>query len=318
MDAFEKHAKEGQEILEKWSWLKDVSKDTYIQQQMAILVENQHRFHEAQPSKSVLEDIWRRCAIHMAHRVFTNILLHKIVSVQACSGPCSLVYLEDLSGHMHSYERAAKTKRLQPLFPLTETQSENTEQWRWSDKVFVNKSIASDFRGNECGMGLDAECELLLMLCEQMSNCIAREVCTDLMNHAGTKIESPKISRAVLDGVSAMQKKGVVPNWAVVNEVMAQEVLSSQTQRGEIFEAGVYELSFLKSHMKLYVDKKFPDNKILLGYKGNSPYQAGYVYAPYVPFTLWGPAGPEGIRQIVIRYSKMLNNPEYYAAVEIK
>lgn len=48
--------------------------------------------------------------------------------------------------------------------------------------------------------------------------------------------------------------------------------------------------------LKVYSDPLFPQDKILIGYKGPSHLDTGYVHAPYVPYT--GPSEPSIVDRI--------------------
>lgn len=46
---------------------------------------------------------------------------------------------------------------------------------------------------------------------------------------------------------------------------------------------GLIPLGVISRRWKAYVDPLFPRNKILVGYKGDSIYDSGYIFSPYVP-----------------------------------
>ncbi len=48
---------------------------------------------------------------------------------------------------------------------------------------------------------------------------------------------------------------------------------------------GINYVGTINKRWKIYKDSLFPPSKILMGYKGNHPYDSGAIYAPHVMFT---------------------------------
>jgi hypothetical protein len=84
---------------------------------------------------------------------------------------------------------------------------------------------------------------------------------------------------------------------------------------------GIYQLGLLQSRWAVYLDPLFPANKSLLGLKGPTPWDAGYVYAPYVPFQLTGtfmdPGDFTSRRGMRTRYSKKVVDNKYYGILTV-
>ncbi len=79
-------------------------------------------------------------------------------------------------------------------------------------------------------------------------------------------------------------------NWIVTSPLIAGMLESAGLiyKPSESMDYGtevktIVPLGFLNHRWKVYVDPFFPEDTILMGYKGNSPYDSGYVYAPYSP-----------------------------------
>jgi hypothetical protein len=68
--------------------------------------------------------------------------------------------------------------------------------------------------------------------------------------------------------------------------------------------AGMYDV---------YVDPLWPEDEILVGYKGSSPMEGGYVYAPYIPIqmlpTIVNPADFQPRKGLITRYGKAVVTP---------
>lgn len=84
-----------------------------------------------------------------------------------------------------------------------------------------------------------------------------------------------------------------------------------------------------KSHRRVYKDASFAENKVLVGYKGESYkgesyMDSGYFYAPYIPVTkkpvILDPASFEPRRGILTRYGKKLleQGRRFYGKLELK
>ena len=58
-------------------------------------------------------------------------------------------------------------------------------------------------------------------------------------------------------------------------------VLQGEGQVGSPFTIGAEAIGTLSNRFTVYKDPYFPRNKILVGYKGGSYLETGYVYAPF-------------------------------------
>ena len=73
----------------------------------------------------------------------------------------------------------------------------------------------------------------------------------------------------------------------------------------------------------LYVDPLYPEDEILMGYKGSGPMDSGYVYCPYIPMqqlpTIVDPATFQPRKGILTRYGKAAVTPEsrFYRIIRI-
>ena len=71
----------------------------------------------------------------------------------------------------------------------------------------------------------------------------------------------------------------------------------------------------------MYVDPYAPAESAILGHKGDSLLDTGYIYAPYVPLqltpVLYNPFNMAPVRAIMTRYAKKMVNNRYYGAVRV-
>jgi len=82
---------------------------------------------------------------------------------------------------------------------------------------------------------------------------------------------------------------------------------------------GAEKVGNLSNRFTVYKDPYFPRNKILLGYKGGSYLETGYVYAPYVPLivtpTIFAPEDFTPRKGVMTRYGKKMVRSDFYGTV---
>ncbi len=89
--------------------------------------------------------------------------------------------------------------------------------------------------------------------------------------------------------------------------------------RGEI---GAVKVGSLSKKFDVYVDPYFPRNVVLVGRKGSSFLESGYVYAPYVPLqmtpTIFGTEDFVPRKGVMTRYAKKMVRPDMYGLVIVE
>jgi hypothetical protein len=92
--------------------------------------------------------------------------------------------------------------------------------------------------------------------------------------------------------------------------------VTADADRGDI---GAVNVGSLSRKFDVIVDPYFPRNVILVGRKGNSFLESGYVYAPYVPLqttpTIFGPEDFVPRKGVMTRYAKKMVRPDMYGLV---
>jgi len=82
---------------------------------------------------------------------------------------------------------------------------------------------------------------------------------------------------------------------------------------------GAESIGTLSNRFTVYKDPYFPRNKILVGYKGGSYLESGYVYAPYVPLivtpTIFAPEDFTPRKGVMTRYGKKMVRADFYGTV---
>ena len=205
---------------------------------------------------------------------------------------------------------------------------------------------------------LDAEVELTSVLSEQIALEIDKEILNDLLQ-GGTNTTRywSKLpgQKAGTDGsTTAIDFTGNVSEWyetlvETVNDVSAD--IHRKTLRGganflvcgpevaNILEftsgfrasvthdsdrgtVGTYKNGSINKKWDLYVDPYFPRNSILVGRKGSSFLESGYVYAPYVPLqttpTIFDPDTLTPRKGVMTRYGKKMVRPDMYGVVLVR
>jgi hypothetical protein len=201
---------------------------------------------------------------------------------------------------------------------------------------------------------IDAEAELTAMLAEQVSAEIDREILRDLRKGAAWSAKWDYngwryggTSGATLQGytqkdwnqtlitkinqVSAQIHKTTLKggaNWIVVSSEVSAVFddlqyfhVSNAGPEQDSYNMGIERMGTLAGRYQVYRDPYFPPNKILIGHKGKSLLDAGYVYAPYVPLqltpTMTNPFTMTPVKGVSTRYAKKMVNNRYYGVITV-
>ena len=95
--------------------------------------------------------------------------------------------------------------------------------------------------------------------------------------------------------------------------------VTADADKGDI---GAVKVGSLNRKFDVIVDPYFPRNAILVGRKGSSFLESGYVYAPYVPLqttpTIFGPEDFVPRKGVMTRYGKKMVRPDMYGLVVVR
>ena len=95
--------------------------------------------------------------------------------------------------------------------------------------------------------------------------------------------------------------------------------VTADDERGSI---GAVKVGALTKKFDVYVDPYFLRNLVLVGRRGSSFLESGYVYAPYVPLqttpTIFGPEDFVPRKGVMTRYAKKMVRPDMYGLVVIR
>jgi hypothetical protein len=88
------------------------------------------------------------------------------------------------------------------------------------------------------------------------------------------------------------------------------------------FSMGIEKVGSLNQSYTVYKDPYFPRNVVLVGYKGNTFLDSGFIYAPYVPIlvtpTIFAPEDFTPRKGVMTRYGKRLVKSDFYGKVIIR
>jgi hypothetical protein len=202
---------------------------------------------------------------------------------------------------------------------------------------------------------IDAEAELTALLSEQIAAEVDREILRDLRKGAAWKAKWDYnewkyggASGATLQGytqkdwnqtlitkinqVSAQIHKTTLrggANWIVVSSEVSAVFddleyfhVSNANPEQDQYNMGIEKVGTLAGRYQVYRDPYFPAGKVLIGHKGKSLLDAGYIYAPYVPLqltpTMYNPFTMTPIKGIMTRYAKKMVNNRYFGIIDVK
>ena len=113
-------------------------------------------------------------------------------------------------------------------------------------------------------------------------------------------------------------------NWLITSPLIASMLESASKLEGGVTQgdgptnfsrnAISYKGKFMGRY-DLWVDPMYPEDEIMVGYKGDNAMDAGYVYAPYIPLqampTITDPQDFQPRKGILTRYGKAAVGPYY-------
>jgi len=111
-------------------------------------------------------------------------------------------------------------------------------------------------------------------------------------------------------------------NWIVTSPLVAAILNSASKLEGGVrsgnwegqLGANINYAGKLQGMFDVYVDPLYPDDEMMMGYKGSSPMDSGFVYSPYIPLqmlpTITDPETFQPRKGLLTRYGKAAVTPE--------
>ena len=113
------------------------------------------------------------------------------------------------------------------------------------------------------------------------------------------------------------------PKVATILEasVLYKPIMDVSDVKQTTMQVGTEKIGTLQSRYTVYKDPYFPVNKILVGYKGSSFLETGFVYAPYVPLivtpVIYKYDDLTPTKGVMTRYAKQLVRSDFYGTVTV-
>ncbi len=197
---------------------------------------------------------------------------------------------------------------------------------------------------------IDAEAELTALLSEQVAAEIDREILRDLRKGAAwnlrwdyngwrrvanttsyTQKDWNQTLITAINQLSAQIHKSTLrggANWIVVSSEVSAIFddleyfhVSNASPEQDQYNMGIERVGTLAGRYQVYRDPYFPSNQVLIGHKGTSLLDTGYIYAPYVPLqltpTMYNPFNFTPIKGIMTRYAKKMVNNRFYGRITV-
>jgi hypothetical protein len=199
---------------------------------------------------------------------------------------------------------------------------------------------------------IDAEAELTALLSEQVAAEIDREILRDLRVgsawqlrwdyngwkrtasggfNAYTQKEWNQTLITKVNQISAQIHKSTLrggANFVVVSSEVSAIFddleyfhVSNANPEQDQYNMGIEKIGSLGGRYTVYRDPYAPANSIIIGHKGKSLLDTGYIYAPYVPLqltpTLQNPFNFAPTKGIMTRYAKKMVNNRFYGVITV-
>ena len=198
---------------------------------------------------------------------------------------------------------------------------------------------------------IDAEAELTALLSEQIAAEIDREILRDLRKFApwqtrwdvngwrrqagfSTNYTQKDWNQELItkiNQVSAQVHKSTLrggANFIVVSSEISAVFdnleyfhVSDANAEADQYNMGIERIGALQNRYQVYRDPYSPAWSIIIGHKGKSLLDTGYIYAPYIPMqltpTIYNPENFAPVKGIMTRYAKKCVNNRFYGAVKV-
>ena len=196
---------------------------------------------------------------------------------------------------------------------------------------------------------IDAEAELTAILSEQIAAEIDREILRDLRKASPwqlkwdyngwrrqggfstnyTQKDWNQTFMTKINQISAQIHKATLrggANFVVVSTEISAMLndleyfhVTDANAEATTYSMGIEKVGSLQGRYQVYVDPYSPAESCIIGHKGDSLLDTGYIYAPYVPMqltpTIYNSANFAPVKGIITRYAKKMVNNRYYGAI---
>lgn len=196
---------------------------------------------------------------------------------------------------------------------------------------------------------IDAEAELTALLSEQIAAEIDREILRDIRKVAPWQLRfdvngwrrqagfSTNYTQkdwnqelvTKVNQISAQIHKATLrggANWLVCSSEVSAVFdnleyfhVSDASAESDQYNMGIERVGALQNRYQVYRDPYAPAWSIIIGHKGKSLLDTGYIYAPYIPLqltpTVINPENFAPVKGIMTRYAKKVVNSRFFGAI---
>ena len=177
-----------------------------------------------------------------------------------------------------------------------------TQYWSRSPGLFVNRDTGSELGASSAAPDFTGTVsEWYETLVETINDVSAKIHRKTLRGGANFLVMGPEVAN-ILEFTSGFRAN-----------------LTADENKGTV---GAVNTGSLSKKFDVYVDPYFPRNLVLVGRKGSSFLESGYVYAPYVPLqvtpTIFGEDDFTPRKGVMTRYAKQMVKPDMYGLVVVR
>lgn len=198
---------------------------------------------------------------------------------------------------------------------------------------------------------IDAEAELTALLSEQIAAEIDREILRDIRKAAPwqlrwdvngwrrqagystnyTQKDWNQELMTKVNQISAQIHKATLrggANWLVCSSEVSAVFdnleyfhVSDASAESDQYNMGIERVGALQNRYQVYRDPYSPAWSIIIGHKGKSLLDTGYIYAPYIPLqltpTVINPENFAPVKGIMTRYAKKVVNNRFFGEIRV-
>ena len=198
---------------------------------------------------------------------------------------------------------------------------------------------------------IDAEAELTALLSEQIAAEIDREILRDIRKEAPwqlrwdvngwrrqagystnyTQKDWNQELMTKVNQISAQIHKATLrggANWLVCSSEVSAVFdnleyfhVSDASAESDQYNMGIERVGALQNRYQVYRDPYSPAWSIIIGHKGKSLLDTGYIYAPYIPLqltpTVINPENFAPVKGIMTRYAKKVVNNRFFGEIRV-
>ncbi|MEW6613934.1 MAG: phage major capsid protein [Thermodesulfobacteriota bacterium] len=346
---------EDEERRERWAYLTEDIKDDLLRRQVETMLDNEAWYMDYLEETSQTSNVgtFTTFAFPLVRRIYPKLIATELVSVQPMTQPTGKIFYLDFKYNTggqridtnpdKTYANATEGGAVKEInFDITSVTVEAGEK-----KLKAKWTIEAQ-QDLMAYHGLDAETELMGVCGDEITREIDRDIIDDVVAQASAgnvnwsktipttapwNVLDPKVYKetlydAIIDANNMIFKKRYRnASWIVADPDTCTRF--EKLEKFKLFEGaddatmnmGVIRFGTLANKYRVYKDPWFAADKILLGYKGPTWLETGYVYAPYIPLyvtpLIIDPNDFIPRRGMMSRFAKKVVSGDFFATVTL-